>query len=426
MTREFKTFPTTPSSAPTSDYQVANKKYVDDNSGGGSPAGSTGEIQYNDSGSFGASSSLVWDTTNGRQGINTTTPRKRLDILDSTNAQLRLTSVENTYYTDIHSTATGDFYIRSLGTTNNIGIGRNVMEKDAGELNIGFGYNTLLSNTGSNNQALAFYGLLQNTGNRCLGLGYSPLGYNEGDYNTAIGNNAWSSFLTNSSGAKTFSNTNIDIATDRITITGHGFGSAGEYTNLRYTQGTSTISGMTDNVIYQVKIVDADTIGFNEDGDGRDITNAGSGTGHTLTPQYKYNSSIVIGNDVNPTASNQIRIGKAITTDEISETVTIAQSSWFTPTFQNSWVNFGTPHEEAGYMKDSMGFVHLRGLIKSGTASLIFTLPSGYRPKAQQMIATITATNAFGRLDIKADGSVEATSYNNGYFSLNNVTFKAE
>jgi len=33
---KFLTFPLTPSSAPTSDYQVANKKYVDDNSGGAS------------------------------------------------------------------------------------------------------------------------------------------------------------------------------------------------------------------------------------------------------------------------------------------------------------------------------------------------------------------------------------------------------
>ena len=33
--KTFSSFPVTPSSAPTSDYQVANKKYVDDNGGGG-------------------------------------------------------------------------------------------------------------------------------------------------------------------------------------------------------------------------------------------------------------------------------------------------------------------------------------------------------------------------------------------------------
>lgn len=34
--KTFSSFPVTPSSAPTADYQVANKKYVDDNAGGGS------------------------------------------------------------------------------------------------------------------------------------------------------------------------------------------------------------------------------------------------------------------------------------------------------------------------------------------------------------------------------------------------------
>lgn len=45
--KTFSSFPVTPSSAPTLNYQVANKKYVDDNAGGGAPEGtavkSTGE-----------------------------------------------------------------------------------------------------------------------------------------------------------------------------------------------------------------------------------------------------------------------------------------------------------------------------------------------------------------------------------------------
>ena len=40
--KTFSSFPVTPSSAPTSDYQVANKKYVDDNGGGGSGGGGGG------------------------------------------------------------------------------------------------------------------------------------------------------------------------------------------------------------------------------------------------------------------------------------------------------------------------------------------------------------------------------------------------
>lgn len=41
--------------------------------GGGTPAGNTGEIQFNNGGSFGASSGLFWDNTNGRLGVGLNT-----------------------------------------------------------------------------------------------------------------------------------------------------------------------------------------------------------------------------------------------------------------------------------------------------------------------------------------------------------------
>lgn len=51
--KTFSSFPVTPSSAPTTDYQVANKKYVDDNAGGGgTPGGSDTQVQYNNGGTF--------------------------------------------------------------------------------------------------------------------------------------------------------------------------------------------------------------------------------------------------------------------------------------------------------------------------------------------------------------------------------------
>lgn len=60
--KTFSSFPITPSSAPTTDYQAANKKYVDDNvGGGGTPGGSDGSVQYNNEGSFGGFG--YWDDT---------------------------------------------------------------------------------------------------------------------------------------------------------------------------------------------------------------------------------------------------------------------------------------------------------------------------------------------------------------------------
>lgn len=60
--KTFSSFPVTPSSAPTTDYQVANKKYVDDNAGGGgTPGGSDGDVQYNASGAFGGDANFHYD-----------------------------------------------------------------------------------------------------------------------------------------------------------------------------------------------------------------------------------------------------------------------------------------------------------------------------------------------------------------------------
>lgn len=45
--KTFASFPVSPGTAPTTDYQLANKKYVDDNAGGGSPAVPTGVVMSN-------------------------------------------------------------------------------------------------------------------------------------------------------------------------------------------------------------------------------------------------------------------------------------------------------------------------------------------------------------------------------------------
>jgi hypothetical protein len=46
--------------------------------GGGTPAGSTGEIQFNNAGAFGASANLFWDATDSELGVGTSTPAARV------------------------------------------------------------------------------------------------------------------------------------------------------------------------------------------------------------------------------------------------------------------------------------------------------------------------------------------------------------
>ena len=61
--------------------------------------------------------------------------------------------------------------------------------------------------------------------------------------------------------------------------------------------------------------------------------------------------------------------------------------------FRNGWHNLGFPFPRARLCKDSLGLVHLEGVIggRSGNTP-IFVLPSAYRPKFVHLFA-VTGTN---------------------------------
>lgn len=66
-------------------------------SGGATPpAGSNGQVQFNDSGVFGATSSLYWDNTSGNLGIGTATPAYALHVSRSLAASSLSSVIENT------------------------------------------------------------------------------------------------------------------------------------------------------------------------------------------------------------------------------------------------------------------------------------------------------------------------------------------
>lgn len=108
------------------------------------------------------------------------------------------------------------------------------------------------------------------------------------------------------------------------------------------------------------------------------------------------------------------------------------QTNWQTATLQNSWVNVSAgAYGEAVYMKDILGFVHLRGYISSGSTTLgatILTLPAGYRPDIAQnlpvMAGGVTSSN-YGALQIGTNGTVEYLVGGNIGISLSGITFKA-
>jgi hypothetical protein len=95
------------------------------------------------------------------------------------------------------------------------------------------------------------------------------------------------------------------------------------------------------------------------------------------------------------------------------------------PAFEHSWVNYDAGWQVAGFWRDPFEFVHLRGLIKSGTVGLAaFTLPPGYRPTLSEPFA-VDSNSAHGRVDVLADGTVipQAPS-SNTYVSLSGIKFR--
>jgi len=99
------------------------------------------------------------------------------------------------------------------------------------------------------------------------------------------------------------------------------------------------------------------------------------------------------------------------------------------PSFENGWVNYGTVDDSAKFMKDSLGFVHVIGLVRGGPVGVgndkrVFTLPVGYRPAKYLHFAT-TANAMFAEMRIDGDGSVQPEVGSSVWYSLNAI-FKAE
>lgn len=95
------------------------------------------------------------------------------------------------------------------------------------------------------------------------------------------------------------------------------------------------------------------------------------------------------------------------------------------PTLLNGWLDYGSAFQTAGYYKDGLGIVHLTGVVKSGTAgATIFTLPSGYRPAANQQ-QPAAASGGYATCRINSDGSVVHQGSITSWYSLDGISFRA-
>lgn len=109
--------------------------------------------------------------------------------------------------------------------------------------------------------------------------------------------------------------------------------------------------------------------------------------------------------------------------------------TWQTPSFNTGWANYNTTtFHGAGYAKDALGFVHLRGMVtrSSGTGVIPFQLPAGHRPAKEMVFIAWGSDDGSGspgevEVVVQPDGDVwvaDAGSY--GYISLDDIRFDTQ
>jgi hypothetical protein len=120
----------------------------------------------------------------------------------------------------------------------------------------------------------------------------------------------------------------------------------------------------------------------------------------------------------------------------------IDQPDWQTPQLTAGFANY-SGQNPAGYFKDSLGVVHLRGMVTCPTKAdpqilEVYLLPEGYRPQFQEACFVMSFANTSDpppylssykpiRLSISNDGKVViALPANTAWFSFDNVTFRAK
>ena len=110
--------------------------------------------------------------------------------------------------------------------------------------------------------------------------------------------------------------------------------------------------------------------------------------------------------------------------DEVSQKANKIQEEWIVPTLSNGWIQDDAADSmNIGYMKDDMGFVHLRGRIKNGTlGEPAFTLPLGYRP-VNDLRFPVVSNNSFGYIWIRKGGDCYLYG-SNEFIDLGEITFR--
>ncbi|MDD2758614.1 MAG: tail fiber domain-containing protein [Patescibacteria group bacterium] len=274
-----------------------------------SPAGSTGEIQFNNSGVFGATSALYWDNSNYRLGIGTTTPQEKLDVV----GKIAVNGVSLIYLPD-QTNFSGTMYVGD-GTgganlapayvdppgawtypKNDVYVGKRAgFATISGGGNTAVGSYTLTDNTtGALNTALGAFAMSSNTVgliNTAVG-GSSLYGNTTGFGNTAVGVYA---------GADPFASMGL---TDYLSVIDNDMVFLGALAGRSNAVPSTTMLTNGIAIGYGTKVSDSNTVVLGNDFIVTTLLKGNVGLG-TAAPSYK----LTVAGDVSVTGT--LRVGNS-------------------------------------------------------------------------------------------------------------------
>lgn len=103
-------------------------------------------------------------------------------------------------------------------------------------------------------------------------------------------------------------------------------------------------------------------------------------------------------------------------------TGTLGGTPWNGPALLNSWTH-DAAYTTPGFLKDSRGWVHLRGGFTGGVgATVIFNLPAGYRPANIAVFGTASSAGA-GQVNVNTNGDVVAAVIAAGTACVDGISF---
>lgn len=360
---------------------------------------------------------------NGRTGLGTNTPTQRLHVYGGLLAYgfvgagdtVTITGASARMFFNPRKAA---FRAGYVGTTqwNNANIGN---------YSIAMGHNTIANNT---------YAVALGRSTIASGDNSTAMGYNTeatGQYSFAVGQGASATggtavamgYNVEADGLYSFAQgTSTDATGSNSVAMGAGSIASGQ---------NSTAMGVYSTASGSYTFAEGSYI---EAPSGYETVIGRYNTTYTPTSTTGWNSSdrlFVVGNGTSSGAKSDALIvykdGDITTGGDLTLGGEITQDSWTAPAMMNNWANYGGAYETLGYYKDKEGVVHLKGLVVSGTSSVVFILPVGYRPTQTRLFATLSDHGTgyvVGGVFIYSNGNVQIQNYSGAnYTSFSGVSF---